>query len=250
MPFTPLHVVCWRPLEPGEKGVQEDPSAGLQRRDHAADLLDQTKCVGYPMEAVMLVERGGVLVKSVDHHEACRDELSGGNHTGESIGQEGTAEALALKICIDREAGQQDCGHLGRAATTDALGQVVTDQAVSRERVVPHDHILIGQAPHKGSGDPPGLRPGCLISQPGVEGGLTRIQGVKLMPRGVEWLGTKDHCSGWTDDVAGPLGRATQGRRRLGRCLQGGDEIVVERGGHSREGFVLGQNLLGALLHR
>ena len=196
MPFTPLHVVCWRPLEPGETGVQEDPSAGLQCRDHAADLLDQTKCAGYPMEAVMLIERGGVLVKSVDHHEACSDELSGGNNTPQSIGKEGTAEAMALQTHIDREAGQQDRGHLGRAAPTDALWQVVTDQAVPGERVVPHDHIFVGPTPHEGSRDPPCVRPGCMISQPGVDRGLTRIQGVELMARGVEWLGSKDHCSG------------------------------------------------------
>ena len=144
----------------------------------------------------MLVERGGVLVKSVDHHEACRDELCGRNHTRESIGQEGTAEALALKTGIDREAGQQDRGHLGRATTTDDLWQVVASQAVSRERVVPHDHVFISPTPHEGSRDPPGLRPGCMISQPGVDRGLTRIQGVELMPRGVEWFGSKDHCSG------------------------------------------------------
>ncbi|MHB1475050.1 MAG: hypothetical protein ACYCV4_15805 [Dermatophilaceae bacterium] len=56
-----------------------------------------------------------------------------------------------------------------------------------------------------------------MISKPGVERGLTRVQGVELMlsevelmlsevelmlsevelmPREVEWLGTKDHCSG------------------------------------------------------
>ena len=162
---------------------------GLQRRDHAADLLDQTKCVGYPTETVMLVERGGVLVKSVDHHEACRDELCGRNHTRESIGQEGTAEAPALKAGIDREAGQQDRGHLDRAAPTDDLWQVVTDQAMSRERVVPHNHVFhvfIEPTPHEGPGNPSGLRPGCMISQPGVERWLTRIQDVELMPRGVE----------------------------------------------------------------
>ena len=72
----------------------------------------------------------------------------------------------------------------------------MTNEAVSRERVVAHDHIVIRAAPNEGSGDSPCLCPSRMLSQPAVEFGLTRIQGVDSVPRGVQWLGSKDRGSG------------------------------------------------------
>ena len=144
----------------------------------------------------MLVELGGLFVKCVDHHEAGGDELRGSNHPPESVSQDGPTKTLAPQTCIDRKAGQQDRRHLSGAAPADALGKFVTNEAVSCERVVAHDHIFIRPAPNEGPGDSPCLCPSRMLSQPAVEFGLTRIQGVESVARGVQWLGSKDHGSG------------------------------------------------------
>lgn len=114
-------------------------------------------------------------MKCIDHDEAGGDEVSGSDDAPECVGQQDPAKPLALQMFIDRNAGQEDGRHFRRAAPADALGKLVTDEAVTRDGVVPHD-VVTGHTPHKCSGDSPRLRPGCLLSQPRVELGFTGIE--------------------------------------------------------------------------
>lgn len=216
----------------------------------ATDLLDQAERGRYTTEAVVFVEGGGTLVQCVDHNEAGGNEVGCGNHPPEGVGQNGTTKTVTLKTSIDRKAGQQDRGDLGGAAPADARGQLGSDEAVSREGVVPHHHVCMWSAPHERSCYSPRFCAGCMLSQPGIEFGLPGVQGFELVPRRIEWLRAKRHGSGRTDGVTGPFASASQGRRWFGRCLQCGNEIVVEGGGHLRERLVFGHDPLGVLFHR
>ena len=90
--------------------ASHDGELGVEGRDHAADLLDQTECARYPSEAVVQVEPGGILMECVDHREAGGDEFRGNSHPPESVGQDGPTKTLAPQTCIDREAASRTAG--------------------------------------------------------------------------------------------------------------------------------------------
>ena len=90
--------------------------------------------------------------------------------------------------CVDhREAGGDE--FRGNSHPPESVGQDGPTKTLAPQTCIDRE------AASRTAGTSAGL-PRPRLSQPAVEFGLTRIQGVDSVPRGVQWLGSKDHGSG------------------------------------------------------